>query len=108
MFQASQRVMRVRNYFESCASEYEWDIILFLYFIFVLCTSQITLRIIQKTRLTQLKSFFLCAKETNRRGTKEIKNGNNGEKKYNIERVINYKSTFLFSFRLFSWDGAEI
>jgi len=55
-----------------------------------------------------MKSFFLCAKETNRRGTKEIKNGNNGEKKYNIERVINYKSTFLFSFRLFRRDGAKI
>lgn len=81
----------------------------FLYFIFVLRTFQITLRIIQKkTRLTRLKSFFLCAKETNRRGTKEIKNGNNGEKKYNIERVINYKSTFLFSFRLFRGDGVEI
>lgn len=79
-----------------------------MYFIFVLRTYQITLRIIQKTRLSRLKSFFLCAKETNRRGTKEIKNGNNGEKKYNIERVINYKSTFLFSFRLFRRDGAKI
>lgn len=102
--------MRVRNYFESCASEYEWEIILFLY-VFYFCASHLPNNLAYNTKKNTIKStekFFLCAKETNRRGTKEIKNGNNGEKKYNIERVINYKSTFLFSFRLFRRDGAEI
>jgi len=81
------------------------------FFVFYFCASHLPNNLTyntKKTRLTRLKSFFLCAKETNRRGTKEIKNGNNGEKKYNIERVINYKSTFLFSFRLFRGDGVEI
>jgi len=61
-----------------------------------------------KTRLSQVKSFFVvCAKETNRRKWKgtihkkkkeKEKRKQQGEKVYNIERVINYKSTFLFSF----------
>lgn len=54
-----------------------------------------------KTRLSRVKSFFLCAKETNRRkwrGTKKKEKAETTGKKYNIERVINYKVHFFLVF----------
>lgn len=62
-----------------------------------------------KTLLSRVKSF-LCVKETNRRkwrrGTKKKRDFR--RKEYYIERDINYKSTFLFSFWLFGEGEVEI
>lgn len=76
----------------------------YTHFLFVLFTTRKSFMLYKNTIKSSEKFFCVC---NSNKSQKYLKFRNNGEKEYNIESVINYKSVFLFSFRLLRRDWIE-